>query len=102
MISRSTWLIRKSVAKSAFAIALGNEPIITLMGATPLLYDQLEYRMAAVMQGAPSGWSRLPRAWMFPGLRMRAGGAPCWPDSPRPRGLLVNSPATIQDVTSIG
>ena len=35
------------------AIALGNEPIITLMGATPLLYDQLEYKMAAVMQGEP-------------------------------------------------
>jgi 4-hydroxybenzoate decarboxylase len=35
------------------AIALGNEPLITLMGATPLLYDQLEYKMAAVMQGAP-------------------------------------------------
>ena len=35
------------------AIALGNEPIITLMGATPMLYDQLEYKMAAVMQGAP-------------------------------------------------
>jgi UbiD family decarboxylase len=34
-------------------IALGNEPIITLMGATPLLYDQLEYKMAAVMQGEP-------------------------------------------------
>jgi UbiD family decarboxylase len=35
------------------AIALGNEPIITLMGATPMLYDQLEYKMAAAMQGAP-------------------------------------------------
>jgi len=35
------------------AIALGNEPIITLMGATPLLYNQLEYKMAAVMQGSP-------------------------------------------------
>ena len=35
------------------AIALGNEPIITLMAATPLLYTQLEYKMAAVMQGAP-------------------------------------------------
>jgi vanillate/4-hydroxybenzoate decarboxylase subunit C len=35
------------------AIALGNEPIITLMGATPMRYDQLEYKMAAVMQGAP-------------------------------------------------
>jgi vanillate/4-hydroxybenzoate decarboxylase subunit C len=35
------------------AIALGNEPIITLMGATPMLYSQLEYKMAAVMQGRP-------------------------------------------------
>jgi 4-hydroxybenzoate decarboxylase len=35
------------------AIAVGNEPIITLMGATPLLYNQLEYKMAAVMQGQP-------------------------------------------------
>jgi vanillate/4-hydroxybenzoate decarboxylase subunit C len=35
------------------AIALGNEPVITLMGATPMLYDQLEYKMAAVMQGKP-------------------------------------------------
>lgn len=35
------------------AIALGNEPIITLMGATPMLYTQLEYKMAAAFQGAP-------------------------------------------------
>ena len=35
------------------AIALGNEPLITLMGATPMLYTQLEYKMAAVMQGQP-------------------------------------------------
>src|SRR6478735_7249687 len=33
------------------AIALGNEPIITLMGAMPIQYDQLEYKMAAVLQG---------------------------------------------------
>jgi 4-hydroxybenzoate decarboxylase len=35
------------------AIALGTEPVITLMAATPMLYDQLEYKMAAVMQGKP-------------------------------------------------
>lgn len=35
------------------AIALGTEPIITLMAATPMLYDQLEYRMAGAMQGEP-------------------------------------------------
>jgi UbiD family decarboxylase len=35
------------------AIAIGNEPIVTLMAATPLLYNQLEYKMAAVMQGKP-------------------------------------------------
>jgi vanillate/4-hydroxybenzoate decarboxylase subunit C len=35
------------------AIAVGNEPIVILMGATPLLYTQLEYKMAAAMQGKP-------------------------------------------------
>jgi 4-hydroxybenzoate decarboxylase len=35
------------------AIAIGNEPLITLMGATPMLYDQLEYKMAGAMQGKP-------------------------------------------------
>ncbi|MBV9597668.1 MAG: UbiD family decarboxylase [Chloroflexi bacterium] len=33
------------------AIAVGNDPILTLMGATPILYDQLEYKMAAALQG---------------------------------------------------
>jgi UbiD family decarboxylase len=33
------------------AIALGNEPVLVLMAATPMLYTQLEYKMAAVMQG---------------------------------------------------
>src|SRR5580704_19203630 len=35
------------------AIALGNEPLLMLMAATPMLYTQLEYKMAAVMQGQP-------------------------------------------------
>ncbi|MDN5858484.1 MAG: UbiD family decarboxylase [Pseudonocardia sp.] len=35
------------------AIALGNDPVMTLMAATPMLYTQLEYKMAAAMQGAP-------------------------------------------------
>ena len=35
------------------AIALGTEPVITLMAATPMLYGQLEYKMVAVMQGKP-------------------------------------------------
>ncbi len=34
-------------------ISISNEPVILLMAATPLLYTQLEYKMAAVMQGAP-------------------------------------------------
>ncbi|HDG0629576.1 TPA: UbiD family decarboxylase [Serratia marcescens] len=33
------------------AIALGNDPIITLMGATPLKYDQSEYEMAGAIRG---------------------------------------------------
>ena len=35
------------------AVVLGNEPLIMLMAATPMLYTQLEYKMAAVMQGQP-------------------------------------------------
>jgi len=35
------------------AVTVGNEPLIMLMAATPLLYNQLEYKMAAVMQGQP-------------------------------------------------
>jgi vanillate/4-hydroxybenzoate decarboxylase subunit C len=35
------------------AIAISNEPIILLVGAMPILYDQWEYEMAAAMQGEP-------------------------------------------------
>lgn len=35
------------------AIALGNDPIITLMGATPLRYDQSEYEMAGAIRESP-------------------------------------------------
>jgi 4-hydroxybenzoate decarboxylase len=35
------------------AIAISNEPVITLVGAMPIRYDQLEYKMAAVLQGRP-------------------------------------------------
>jgi hypothetical protein len=35
------------------AITIGNDPIITLMAATPMLYDQLEYKMAGAVQNEP-------------------------------------------------
>src|SRR5262249_51913594 len=35
------------------AVAISNEPVITLAGAMPILYDQLEYKMAAALQGRP-------------------------------------------------
>ncbi|CAG8999010.1 MAG: Phenolic acid decarboxylase [Candidatus Celerinatantimonas neptuna] len=35
------------------AISLGNEPMITLMGATPLKYSQSEYEMAGALREAP-------------------------------------------------
>lgn len=35
------------------AIALGNDPLMLLMAATPMLYTQLEYKMAAALQGSP-------------------------------------------------
>jgi hypothetical protein len=63
------------------AISISNEPIILLMGATPLLYTQLEYKMAAVMQGEPYkvGQNRQgPRCPLGLGIysgRARAGAA---------------------------
>lgn len=35
------------------AIAIGNDPIITLMASTPLRYDQSEYEMAGALRQAP-------------------------------------------------
>jgi 4-hydroxybenzoate decarboxylase len=35
------------------AIAVSNEPIIAVCAAMPILYDQSEYKMAAVLQGKP-------------------------------------------------
>ena len=35
------------------AITLGNDPIITLMGATPLKYEQSEYEMAGALRESP-------------------------------------------------
>lgn len=35
------------------AIAIGNDPILTLVGGMPLRYDQLEYKMAAALHGRP-------------------------------------------------
>jgi vanillate/4-hydroxybenzoate decarboxylase subunit C len=35
------------------AIAVSNEPIIAVCAAMPILYDQSEYKMAAVLQGSP-------------------------------------------------
>jgi 4-hydroxybenzoate decarboxylase len=35
------------------AIAVGNEPIIAICAAMEILYDQSEYKMAAVLQGSP-------------------------------------------------
>lgn len=34
------------------AISLGNEPMITIIGGTPLKYDQSEYEMAGALRGA--------------------------------------------------
>jgi UbiD family decarboxylase len=35
------------------ALAVGNEPVISLVGAIPGLYGQMKYKMAAALQGQP-------------------------------------------------
>ena len=57
------------------AVALGTEPLITLMAATPMLYDQLEYKMAAAMQGEPYRVVKTSnRTRRAVGSRVRPGG----------------------------
>ncbi|GAA3358954.1 non-oxidative hydroxyarylic acid decarboxylases subunit C [Saccharopolyspora gregorii] len=36
------------------AISLGNDPMITIVGGTPLGYEQSEYEMAGALRGAPA------------------------------------------------
>jgi 4-hydroxybenzoate decarboxylase len=36
------------------AIALGNDPIMSIVASTPLQYDQSEYEMAGALRGAPA------------------------------------------------
>jgi 4-hydroxybenzoate decarboxylase len=42
------------------AIALGNDPIISIVAATPLGYEQSEYAMAGALRGAPAPIAAAP------------------------------------------
>lgn len=42
------------------AIALGNEPVISLVASTPLGYDQSEYHLAGALRGAPAPIAAAP------------------------------------------
>jgi len=48
------------------AIAIGCDPLITLLAAAPLAYDQSEYEMAGAMQGAPYAVTTLPSGLQVP------------------------------------
>jgi UbiD family decarboxylase len=42
------------------AIALGNEPVISIVASTPLGYDQSEYHLAGALRGAPAPIATAP------------------------------------------
>ena len=42
------------------AIALGNEPVISIVAGTPMAYDQSEYEMAGALRGAPAPIATAP------------------------------------------
>jgi vanillate/4-hydroxybenzoate decarboxylase subunit C len=42
------------------AIAVGNEPVISIVAAIPLAYEQSEYRMAGALRGAPAPIATAP------------------------------------------
>ncbi|PRW62715.1 non-oxidative hydroxyarylic acid decarboxylases subunit C [Actinopolyspora mortivallis] len=43
------------------AVALGNDPVISVVAGTPLGHEQSEYEMAGALRGAPAPVSRAPR-----------------------------------------
>lgn len=50
------------------AIAIGNDPVLNIVGGMPILYDQSEYEMAGALQGEPypivhSGFTGLDLPW---------------------------------------
>lgn len=42
------------------AIALGNEPVISIVASTPMEYDQNEYELAGALRGAPAPLATAP------------------------------------------
>lgn len=42
------------------AITLGNDPVITIVAATPMRYDENEYELAGALRGAPAPIARAP------------------------------------------
>ncbi|MEV5413123.1 non-oxidative hydroxyarylic acid decarboxylases subunit C [Thermopolyspora sp. NPDC052614] len=42
------------------AITLGNDPIITIVAATPMRYDENEYELAGALRGAPAPIAKAP------------------------------------------
>jgi UbiD family decarboxylase len=42
------------------AITLGNDPVISIVAATPMRYDENEYELAGALRGAPAPISRAP------------------------------------------
>ncbi len=42
------------------AITLGNDPVISIVAATPMEYDQNEYELAGALRGAPAPIARSP------------------------------------------
>ncbi|WP_030593468.1 non-oxidative hydroxyarylic acid decarboxylases subunit C [Streptomyces globisporus] len=51
------------------AIALGNEPVISIVAGMPLRYEESEYEMAGALQGTPYAVARAPKT----GLDVPAG-----------------------------
>ena len=82
------------------AIALGTEPLVTLMAATPMLYSQLEYKMAAVMQGKPYRVVQTAKGLDVPGGRNVLEGRPLF-DTVRTGRPLASFPAITRVVTGI-
>ena len=70
------------------------------MGATPMLYDQLEYKMAAVMQGQPYRVVKTAKGLDVPWGSEYVLEGRILPGSASPKGPSASSPATTRAATS--
>ena len=70
------------------------------MAATPMLYDQLEYKMAAAMQGKPYRVVKTSKGLDVPGEPSTSWRDGCWPGGASQKAPSASSRAITPAATT--